>query len=119
THGIGSPLAPYWASFWISGRSAAVILWHPRQRCTDGSPAYSERRASAWQYWQSILYVCTCVLCGKLIGCVDGRAAAGCRLHDDTARKIRTARRTTPSAPTPAFAIDGRTPSPRSWMPRG
>src|SRR2546427_11204916 len=24
------------------------------QRSTEGSPAYSERRASAWQYWQEI-----------------------------------------------------------------
>src|SRR2546422_7844925 len=24
------------------------------QRSTEGSPAYSERRASAWQYWQAI-----------------------------------------------------------------
>ena len=54
-HGIGSAREPYSASFLISGRSAAVILWQPRQRCTEGSPAYSERRASAWQYWQSIL----------------------------------------------------------------
>src|SRR5207245_1933582 len=81
------------------------------QRCTDGSPAYSERRASAWQYWQSILYVCTWVLCGKLIGWTDGFAAAGWRLQDDTTRKIRTARSTTPSAPTPAFVIDRRTTS--------
>src|SRR5207245_3788215 len=33
-------------------------------------------------------------------------------LHDDTARKIRTARSATPSAPTPALAvIDSRLPS--------
>jgi hypothetical protein len=25
-------------------------------RATDGSPAYTLRRASAWQYWQSIAY---------------------------------------------------------------
>src|SRR5438094_10653562 len=47
THGTGSPLPAYSASFLISGLSAAVILWHPMQRVTDGSPAYSERRASA------------------------------------------------------------------------
>ena len=49
TQGIGSPFAAYCASFWISGLSAAVILWQPRQRSTEGSPAYSESRASAWQ----------------------------------------------------------------------
>ena len=49
-HGMGSLLAAYSASFLISGRSAAVILWQPMQRVTDGRPAYSERRASAWQY---------------------------------------------------------------------
>src|SRR5512145_558328 len=32
THGIGSLFAAYPASFWISGRSAAVILWQPMQR---------------------------------------------------------------------------------------
>ena len=31
-----------------------MILWQPMQRSTDGSPAYSERRASAWQNWHSI-----------------------------------------------------------------
>src|SRR5882724_9044500 len=31
-----------------------MILWQPMQRSTDGSPAYSERRASAWQYWHAI-----------------------------------------------------------------
>src|SRR5215470_13046195 len=49
-HGMGCDFAPYSVSFWISGLSVATILWQPRQRCTDGSPAYSERRASAWQY---------------------------------------------------------------------
>ena len=53
--GIGCFFAQYSASFLISGRSAAVIWWHPMQRATEGRPAYSERRASAWQYWQSIL----------------------------------------------------------------
>src|SRR2546425_3070192 len=82
------------------------------QRATEGRPAYSDRRASAWQYWQSILYVCTCTLWGKVMGCTEGRAAAGCRLHEDTARKTRMARSAKPSAPTPAFAlIDGRGPS--------
>src|SRR5262249_897989 len=39
-------------------------------------------------------------------------ATAGWRLHDDTARKIRTARSATPSAPTPVLAdIDSRSPS--------
>jgi len=38
-------------------------------------------------------------------------AAAGRRLNEDTARKMSTARRTTPSALTPAFVIDGRTTS--------
>src|SRR5438034_921053 len=86
---------------------------------TRCSPAYSERRASAWQYWQSILYVCTWVLCGKLIGWTDGFAAAGWRLQDDTTRKIRTARSTTPSAPTPAFVIDSRTTSREAaWIAR-
>src|SRR5215813_14985601 len=81
-------------------------------RVTEGKPAYSERRASAWQYWQSILYCWTCVLCGKLIGCSDALATAGWRLHDETPRKIRTARRATPSAPTPALAaIDSRVTS--------
>ena len=112
THGIGSPFARYSASFLISGRSAAVILWQPRQRLTDGSPAYSERRASLWQYWQSILYVSTWTLWGKLIGWRDAFATAGWRLHDDTAMKTRMARSTTPSAPTPALApIDSRSPS--------
>ena len=31
-----------------------MILWHPRHRSSDGNPAYSERRASAWQYWHGI-----------------------------------------------------------------
>jgi hypothetical protein len=47
------------------------------QRVTDGSPAYSERRASAWQYWQSILYCWTWTLWGKLIGWTDACATAG------------------------------------------
>src|SRR3989338_5235683 len=82
------------------------------QRSTDGSPASPERRASLWQYWQSILYVCTCTTWGKSIGWTEGRATAGWRLQEDTATKIRTARSTTPSAPTPAFApIDDRSPS--------
>src|SRR5262245_43084077 len=46
TQGIDSFFAWYSASFLISGLSAAAILWHPMQRSTDGSPAYSERRAS-------------------------------------------------------------------------
>src|SRR6267142_2376561 len=84
------------------------------QRSTDGSPAYSERRASLWQYWQSILYVPTCTLCGKLMGWTEGFASAAhdWRLHDEIARKIRTARSTTPSAPTAALPlIDSRSPS--------
>src|SRR5438067_11466346 len=82
------------------------------QRATDGRPAYSEGRASLWQYWQSIVYVCTCRLCGKLIGWIEGFAAAGCRLQDETARKTRMARSTSPSAPTPALApIGSRSPS--------
>src|SRR2546425_9521004 len=82
------------------------------QRATEGRPAYSDRRASAWQYWQSILCVCTCTLWGKVMGCTEGRAAAGCRLHEDTARNTRMARSAKPSAPTPAFALmDGRVPS--------
>src|SRR5438105_11170903 len=92
THGTGSLFAAYSASFLISGRSAAVILWQPMQRVTDGRPAYSERRASAWQYWQSILYVCTCTLCGNAIGWVDGCATAGRRVQDDTASTTSTAR---------------------------
>src|SRR6266508_1237358 len=80
-------------------------------RSTDGRPAYSERRASLWQYWQSILYVCTCTLCGKLIGCTEDRAMAGWRLQEDTAKKTSTARSTTAAAPTPAFLIDSRVPS--------
>src|SRR5213592_2328413 len=82
------------------------------QRVTEGRPAYSERRASLWQYWQSILYVCTCTLCGKLIGWIEGFATPGCRLQDETARKTRMARSTSPSAPTPALApIGSRSPS--------
>src|SRR6266571_3592718 len=82
------------------------------QRATDGRPAYSERRASLWQYWQSILYVCTCRLCGKVIGWIEGFATAGCRLQDETARKTRMARSTSPSAPTPVRApIGSRSPS--------
>src|SRR5437762_2894524 len=51
------------------------------------------------------------MLWGKLIGWLEGFATAGRRLHDDTARKIRTARSATPSAPTPALAvIDSRLP---------
>jgi hypothetical protein len=54
-----------------------------------------------------------------LIGCDGALAAAGRRLNDDTARKINTARRTTPSAPTPAFVIDGRTTSHEvTWIAR-
>src|SRR5213593_3749038 len=112
THGIGSFFAWYSAIFLTSGLSAPAILWQPMQRATDGRPAYSERRASLWQYWQSILYVCTCRLCGKLIGWIEGFAAAGCRLQDETARKTRMARSTSPSAPTPALApIGSRSPS--------
>jgi len=69
-------VAAYSASFLISGRSAAVILWHPMHRSTDGMPAYSERRASLWQYWQSTLYVSTWTLCGNWIGCAEGLATA-------------------------------------------
>src|SRR6185436_395499 len=107
-HGIGSRLAAYSASFLISGLSAAVILWHPMHRSTDGRPAYSLRRASAWQYWHSILYVCTWTMCGNAIGWTEGLATAGCRLQEDTPRNISTARRTTAAAPTPAFRIDSR-----------
>src|SRR4030095_12206563 len=78
------------------------------QRSTDGRPAYSERRASAWQYWHSILYCWTCTTCGNAIGWTDGLAMAGWRLHEDTAKNISTARRTTAAAPTPAFRIDSR-----------
>src|SRR5215467_8485307 len=46
---------------------------------------------------------------------VDGlnrRFRGGWRLHDEIARKTRTARSAAPSAPTPAFAIiDSRSPS--------
>src|SRR5437773_10004927 len=112
TQGIGSFFAWYLAIFLTSGLSAAAILWQPMQRSTDGRPAYSERRASLWQYWQSIAYVWTCTRCGKLIGWVEGFATAGCRLHDETARRTRTARSASPSAPTPAFApIGSRSPS--------
>src|SRR5438093_6993006 len=112
THGIGFLSAWYAASFLISGLSAAAILWQPMQRATDGRPAYSERRASLWQYWQSILYVCTCRLCGKVIGWIEGFATAGCRLQDEAARKTRMARSTSPSAPTPVRApIGSRSPS--------
>src|SRR5258708_6351821 len=77
----------------------------------DCRPAYSERRASLWQYWQSSLYVWAWALCGKAIGWTEPFATTGCRLHDETARKIRMARSTMPSAPTPAFApIDSRSP---------
>src|ERR1051325_8153114 len=58
-------------------------------RVTDGNPAYSERRATA-----------------------------GWRLHDESARKMRMASNTAPSAPTPAFAcMDSRTPSREVWKP--
>src|SRR2546421_7259758 len=53
-----------------------MILWHPRQRSTDGSPAYSERRASAWQYWQSIWYLPAWMRWLKKIGCVGARGGA-------------------------------------------
>src|SRR5260370_34542933 len=53
-------------------------------RSTDGSPAYSERRASAWQYWQSIWYLPAWTRWLKKIGwrgapgpLAIGRAAAG------------------------------------------
>src|SRR5260370_23276477 len=53
-------------------------------RSTDGSPAYSERRASAWQYWQSIWYLPAWTRWLKKIGwrgapgtLTIGRAAAG------------------------------------------
>src|SRR2546430_17590655 len=52
-----------------------MILWHPRQRSTDGRPAYSERRASAWQYWQSIRYLPAWMRWLKKIGCVGARGA--------------------------------------------
>src|SRR4029078_4264736 len=55
THGIDSPRGAYSWILAISVLSwAPITLWQPRHRSTDGSPAYSERRASAWQYWQSI-----------------------------------------------------------------
>src|SRR5712691_10340906 len=85
------------------------------QRVTDGRPANSERRASVWQYWQSILYVCTWTLWGNAIGCTDGSATAGRRLHDESPRKTRTARSTAPSTPTPAFAVTSRDPSGTCW----
>jgi hypothetical protein len=40
-----------------------------------------------------------------LIGCADGFAIAGWRLHAETAKKIRVASSTTAAAPTPAFVI--------------
>src|SRR5712691_6001921 len=85
------------------------------QRVTDGRPANSERRASVWQYWQSILYVCTWTLWGNAIGCTDGSATAGRRLHDESPRKTSTARSTAPSTPTPAFAVTSRDPSGTCW----
>ena len=55
TQGIGSPRRLKSWILAISGLSCApMILWQPMQRSTEGSPAYSERRASAWQNWQSI-----------------------------------------------------------------
>ena len=54
------------------------------QRSTDGSPAYSERRASAWQYWQAIVYLRVWIRWLKKIGgasapatVTTGRAIAG------------------------------------------
>src|SRR5437667_10397335 len=52
-----------------------MILWHPRQRSTDGRPAYSERRASAWQYWQSSRDLRAWMRWLKKIGCVGARGA--------------------------------------------
>src|ERR1044071_119512 len=80
-------------------------------RVSEGSPANSDRRASLWQYWHSILKVPTWTLWGNAMGCTDGSATAGRRLHDERPRKTRTARSTNPSTPTPAFAVTSRDPS--------
>ena len=48
------------------------------QRLTDGMPAKVERRASAWQYWQSILKSPAWILWLKRMGCFGAGAIGAC-----------------------------------------
>src|SRR3989442_8164478 len=88
------------------------------QRSTDGSPAYSDRRASLWQYWQSILYVPACTLWGKLMGWLEGfAAAAGWGVPHHTPRENKKAKSAPPrAAPPPLAPIHQRT-FPRGFGP--
>src|SRR2546425_1658321 len=71
---MGSPRLAYSWILPISGLSATpMILWQPTQRSTDGRPAYSERRASAWQYWQGIWNEPAWTTWLKKIGCFGAR----------------------------------------------
>src|ERR1035441_2899399 len=68
THGTGCFLFAYAASFWISGRSAPMIKWHPMHVPTAGSPGSGDLNAAKWQNTQLILSVFTCTGWGNLMG---------------------------------------------------
>src|SRR5688572_25904565 len=82
---MGSRRLQYWWILAISGLSwAPMILWQPMQRSTEGSPAYSERRASAWQCRHGIWNEPAWMRWLKKIGCAGapstlttGRAISG------------------------------------------
>src|SRR5581483_2058447 len=72
---MDSPRPAYSWILRISGLSwAPMILWQPRQRSTEGRPAYSERRASAWQYWHWILNEFAWITWLKKIGWIGAPA---------------------------------------------
>ena len=59
------------------------------QRLTEGRPANDERRASAWQYWQSILKSPAWILWLKRMGCFGAGAIGGlarCRPGEERRR---------------------------------
>src|ERR1035437_7037548 len=68
THGTGALAAAYFCSFWISGRSRHMIVWHPMHVPTAGSPGSGDLKAAKWQYTQLSFSVFTCTGCGNLIG---------------------------------------------------
>ena len=91
-----------------------MILWQPTQRSTDGRPAYSERRASAWQYWQSILNEPAWIRWLKKIGCfgapgtvTSARALSGSNLGSAS---VRTKAAMSRAWASPRYAAKGGMP---------
>src|SRR5258708_12268472 len=94
-------------------------------RSTDGSPAYSERRASAWQYWQSIWYLPAWTRWLKKIGwrgppgtLTIGPAAAGANPGVAGGRREGVPSRVSPApTPPPPPPHPPRTPPPSPPLP--